>query len=132
MIRHKMLFAEFLRFGLVGAFGFVLDTATVYALAQALGLYGAGVVAYFVAASANWALNRVWTFRHRHAGGGALRQWARFLFSNSAGFIVNRGVYAALIAASPLVHAYPVLAVAAGAGAGMVLNFLSARHFVFR
>jgi putative flippase GtrA len=31
-----------------------------------------------------------------------------------------------------VVRAYPVLALALGAGAGMTLNFLSARHWVFR
>ncbi len=129
--RHHAAIVEFFRFGCVGTLGFLIDTATVYALAGALGLYGAGAVAYLVAASANWALNRVWTFRGRGTG-GVLRQWARFLATNTAGFVVNRGVYAALIAFLPLVHAYPVLAVAAGAIAGMGLNFFSARRFVFR
>ncbi len=129
--RHHAAIAEFFRFGCVGTLGFLIDTATVYALTGALGLYGAGAVAYLVAASANWALNRVWTFRGRGTG-GVLRQWARFLATNTAGFVVNRGVYAALIAFLPLVHAYPVLAVAAGAVAGMGLNFFSARRFVFR
>ncbi len=50
---------QFLRFGVVGASGFVLDTATVYGLRGAIGLYAAGIVAYVVAASANWALNRL-------------------------------------------------------------------------
>ncbi len=129
--RPHAAFGEFFRFGAVGALGFVVDTATVYALAGALGLYGAGAIAYLVAASTNWALNRIWTFRHRRAD-GLLRQWARFLVTNTAGFVVNRGVYAALIAFSPLVHAHPVLAVAAGAIAGMGLNFFAARRFVFR
>jgi putative flippase GtrA len=128
---HQTVIAEFFRFGSVGALGFLVDTATVYALAGALGLYGAGVIAYLVAASANWALNRVWTFRGRGRG-HAVWQWARFLVTNAGGFVVNRGVYAALIAFFPLVHAYPVLAVAAGAVAGMGLNFFSARRFVFR
>ena len=129
--RHKSLIGEFMRFGSVGTLGFLVDTATVYALAGVLGLYGAGAVAYLVAATTNWALNRLWTFRGRGTG-GVLRQWARFLATNTAGFVVNRGVYAALIAFSPLVHAHPVLAVAAGAIAGMGLNFFSARRFVFR
>lgn len=123
--------AEFLRFGMVGSLGFVIDTTTVYALARPLGLYGAGAAAYLVAASANWAFNRAWTFRAR-ARGAAHWQWARFISSNALGFLVNRGTYATLIAFSPVAHAHPVLAVAAGAVAGLGLNFIAARHWVFR
>ncbi len=125
------LLAEFLRFGTVGTLGFVIDTATVYALARPLGLYGAGAAAYLVAASTNWAFNRAWTFRGRGRG-AAHWQWARFISSNALGFLVNRGAYAALIAFSPSAHAHPVLAVAAGAIAGLGLNFAASRHFVFR
>ena len=121
---------QFLCFGIVGAFGFLIDTATVYGLRGVLGLYGAGIAAYVAAASANWALNRSWTFR----GCGNLsahRQWARFLLANAVGFVLNRGTYAALVSAVPLCAAQPVLAVAAGAAAGMGVNFSLSRRVVF-
>ncbi|HJS86037.1 MAG TPA: GtrA family protein [Acetobacteraceae bacterium] len=124
------IIGQFLRFGMVGAFGFLIDTATVYALRGILGLYGAGLAAYVVAASVNWALNRSWTFR---AGvrGAAHRQWARFLLVNLAGFVLNRGTYAALVSAVPICATQPVLAVAAGAVAGMGVNFTLCRQLVF-
>jgi putative flippase GtrA len=122
---------QFLRFGMVGSVGFLFDTATVYGLRGPLGLYGAGMVAYLVAASVNWLLNRLWTFRGRNSG-AAHRQWARFLFVNLGGFVLNRGTYATVIAFFPLAAAIPVIAVAAGAIAGLAVNFLSSRRFVFR
>ncbi|MBV9758683.1 MAG: GtrA family protein [Alphaproteobacteria bacterium] len=125
------LLAQFLRFGAVGVSGFCIDTATVYALRFRLGLYGAGMAGYLFAASANWALNRVWTFRGRSRG-LAHRQWALFLATNTAGLVLNRGTYAALIATSALCVRYPVIAVAAGAVAGMLVNFTMARQVVFR
>src|ERR1700753_4356581 len=65
---------EFFRFGLVGLVGLTIDTAMVYGTRHTFGLYGAGAVAYVVAATVNWALNRVFTFRGR--GPSALhRQW---------------------------------------------------------
>jgi putative flippase GtrA len=118
-------------FGSVGAVGFLFDTATVYALRRPLGLYGAGVIAYVVAATVNWLLNRLWTFR----GGNhdrAHRQWARFLVVNLLGFVLNRGTYALLVTFVALCAAQPVYAVAAGAIAGMFLNFTLSRTFVFR
>jgi putative flippase GtrA len=123
---------EFLRFGVVGTIGFVLDTAVLYAgLALGLGLYGGRAVSYLVAASTTWALNRLWTFRGRGEG-PAHQQWALFLLVNLIGFAMNYGTYAALIAFVPMVAAHPVLGVAAGAIAGMFGNFVLSRRLVFR
>jgi putative flippase GtrA len=122
---------QFLMFGTVGVVGFVADTATVYLLRYSLGLYGAGVVAYGVAATVTWILNRVWTFRGQGSG-PAHRQWARFLRVNLAGFVLNRGTYAALITFVSICASEPVLAVGAGAIVGMFLNFSLSRTMVFR
>jgi putative flippase GtrA len=124
------LVAQFLRFGTVGAIGFLIDTATVYTLRGSLGLYGAGMVSYLLAATSNWALNRAWTFRGQ-GGGPAHRQWARFLGVCLVGFVLNRGTYAALVTWVPLCAAQPVFAVAAGSVAGMFVNFALSRRVVF-
>lgn len=121
---------QFLRFGTVGAAGFVVDTAVVYSLRGAIGIYAAGAVAYCVAASFTWVFNRLWTFRSAprgHAG----RQWMLFLATQGAGFVVNRGVFAVLVTISPFCATYPVVAIAAGVAAGMFLNFAAAKRFVF-
>jgi len=122
---------QFLMFGSVGLAGFVVDTATVYALRHALGLYGAGMAAYLVAASVTWILNRLWTFRGQGTG-PVHRQWARFLAVNMSGFVLNRGAYALLVTFVPLCAEQPVYAVAAGAVAGMFVNFGLSRRVVFR
>jgi putative flippase GtrA len=122
---------QFLMFGTVGGIGFLADTATVYSLRRSLGLYGAGMVAYVVAATVTWILNRVWTFRG--LGSGPMhRQWARFLAVNLGGFVLNRGTYAALVTWVAVCAEEPVLAVAAGAIAGMFVNFGLSRAVVFR
>ena len=122
---------QFLMFGTVGTVGFIVDTAIVYALRGSLGLYGAGMVSYVVAATVTWWCNRVWTFRGRRSG-ALHRQWALFLLTNLGGFALNRGTYAALITFVPLCAAEPVLAVAAGSLAGMFANFGLSRRIVFR
>ena len=127
----KAVLGQFLRFGAVGAAGFLVDTACVYATRAALGLYWAGVAAYVVAASCNWALNRVWTFKDSGSG-PAHRQWARFLAVNLVGFALNRGTYAVAVGQFPLAEAHPVLAIAAGTAAGMFANFFLSRALVFR
>jgi putative flippase GtrA len=126
-----MLAEQFFRFGMVGVLGFVIDTATVYGLRGWLGLYGAGIAAYGTAASVNWLLNRVWTFRG-HGSGPAHRQWVLFMLANLVGFVLNRGTYALLVTFLAAAADQPVIATAAGAVAGMFVNFTLSRRLVFR
>ena len=128
---HIALAAQFLRFGTVGFVGLVIDTAVVYATRHQLGPYGAGLLSYLVAATGNWALNRIWTFKGQ--GSGSMhRQWAMFMVANLAGFILNRGTYAARITFMPAAAEQPVIATTAGGIAGMFVNFSLNRRLVFR
>ncbi len=125
------LLAQFLRFGTVGVAGFMVDTATVYGTRGVLGLYGAGTIAYLTAATTTWLLNRIWTFRG-HGSGPVHQQWLAFLAVNLLGFVLNRGTYFVLVTISARCAEQPVLAVAAGAIAGMFMNFHMSRSVVFR
>jgi putative flippase GtrA len=96
-----------------------------------VGPYAAGVISFFVVGSINWVANRYWTYRHlNHAA--MHRQLVMFLVANAVGFVLNRGTYIALVATQPLFHAHLVLAIGAGAGAGMFANFFLSRRLVFR
>jgi putative flippase GtrA len=124
---------QFVRFLIVGVSGLVVDTVTVYSLRHALGLYGAGMVAYVTAASSNWLLNRIWTFRGHGTGAGAAHlQWARFMVTNLLGFALNRGTYAALVTFLPIAAEQPIIAIVAGSIAGVFVNFNLSRRLVFR
>lgn len=134
--RHRLhdptaVVGQILRFAVVGTFGFLVDTAVVYASRAALGLYGAGLLAFAVAATVNWALNRSWTFRGQ-GGGPAGLQFVRYVTVNLIGFALNRGTYAVVVTFSALAANQPVLATAAGALAGMGVNFSLSRRLVFR
>ncbi len=125
------LLVQFMQFATVGVAGLVVDTATVYGLRGWLGLYGAGLAAYGTGATTTWLLNRIWTFRGQ--GSGPIHhQWARFLMANLGGFVLNRGTYFILVTVMPLAAQQPVIATAAGAVAGMFLNFSLSRRLVFR
>ena len=124
---------QFLRFGVVGTVGFLVDSAVLLGMmALGLGPYGGRVVSYLVAASTTFALNRAWTFRSTARDAPVAAQWGRFVALNMVGFAANYGTYAALIATMPLVAAYPVLGVAAGSVAGMFINFGLSRRYVFK
>ena len=130
-VRIRVL-VQFGMFGMVGLIGFAIDTATVYALRHAVGLYVAGIVAYFTAATGTWFCNRLWTFRHLARTEAWHVQWRRFLTANLGGFVINRGLYALLVTFVDLAAREPVIAVFAGGLAGMTLNFNLSRKLVFR
>lgn len=123
---------QFVSFGLVGFAGLAVDLTCVYGLRRTVNLYVAGVVGYVFAATATWALNRTFTFRAHVSRVPMWRQWVSFLAANTAGFILNRGTYAVLIASFQSAAAQPGIAVFAGAVAGMAVNFTLSRRMVFR
>jgi putative flippase GtrA len=122
---------DFLRFGIVGAAGFVVNIAAVYAVRGAVGLYAAGVIGWVIAATTTWWLNRAWTFKGR--GNGAMHhQWLRFLSVSLVGFTLYYTTFSLLIAHFPICVRYPVIPSFAGVLAGMVSNFTLSRTLVFR
>ena len=129
---HLALLAEFIVFGVVGVVGFLVDTFVVYATRRWMGLYLGGVLAYVAAVTTTWWLNRVWTFRDRGSDGHMARQWAAFVMASLPGLCLNLGSYFVLITVVPICALHPVIAIAAGAVAGMFANFTLSRTVVFR
>ena len=126
------LAAQVLKFGTVGGLGLVWDVSTVYALQPMIGVTSAALGAFFVAATMNWMLNRLWTFRGRGSDASLVRQWLSFLGANGLGFTLNRSAFFALIWLVPFCRAHLVTALAAGSLAGMSANFTLSRRLVFR
>jgi len=131
--RFGRIVRQFFSFGVVGVAGFVVDAGVLTLMLHTTraGPYLGRVVSFLCAATTTWALNRIFTFRDhvtRHTLGA---QWLRFLAANAIGGSVNFGTYSLLLATTALFAAYPVLAVAVGALAGMTVNFTLSRTYVF-
>jgi len=124
---------QFLKFGIVGACGFVLDCAFVYSGIYLFGISrtAAGLISFFPVVTFTWFGNRVFTFRDAPRG-DMHKQWARFAVACAIGLAFNRGTYVLLINNSQLVFDYPVLGLLAGTGAGMFFNFFTSKKLVFR
>lgn len=122
---------QFLRFALAGVVGFVVDAAVLYAaLGLGLGYYLGRVLSFLAAAFTTWQINRRYTFRPQ-AAEDRFREWLRYLLAMLGGGVINYGVYALIIYNAPRGSWTPLLAVAAGSVAGLVVNFLSAKFWVF-
>jgi putative flippase GtrA len=126
--------ARFIRFGLVGAAGFVVNEAALWVMLSVLGLdrYTAQIPAFFVAVTFTWWGNRVLTFRAHAARTSLLREWAKFVAANGLGAIANYALYVSLLRFAPYPLNSPYLALAAGTLLGLVFNFTMSKRFVFR
>jgi putative flippase GtrA len=130
---ERKLIKQFIKFGMVGTVGFVVDVGVLKFCTLMLGMnpYGGRVFSFLAGASTTWILNRVFTFRGEGRGPAHV-QWAKFLAVSAGGFTLNYGTYSLLIATIPLVREYLSLGVAAGSIAGMFFNFFVSRKVVFR
>ncbi|MES2262030.1 MAG: GtrA family protein [Pseudomonadota bacterium] len=123
---------EMVRFAIAGVAGLLVDIAVLYG-AQALGTgwYLGRVLSFLAAVYVTWRINRRYTFQSR-AAGSTWQEWWRYLSAMAGGGAVNYAAYSAVLLALPAARWVPLFAVAAGSVAGMGVNFLSARYFVFK
>jgi putative flippase GtrA len=128
--------SRFLRFGAVGAAGFVVDEAILSIGHYLLGLdpYAARGISILCAMTFTWWGNRTLTFaEHAAEGTGAvLREWLKFMLANALGAVVNYATYTLCVRYAPAPLSNPLLATALGVGVGMVFNFTLSQRFVFR
>ncbi len=124
--------AQFFWFGIAGLIGFLVDSGVLYLLKEAMGVYAARAVSFIAAAFSTWLFNRAITFREQKSGHSTSKEFGLYLALMMIGGSVNYGVYALLISREALVAQHPVLGVAAGSLAGMVINLLTSRFLLFR
>lgn len=129
VVRSKLL-----RFAMVGVFGLLVNEAALFVCLRFTHLdkVESWFPAFLAAVTFTWLGNRTITFREHAGRSGLLAEWAAFVVANSVGAITNYCVYFALVKMAPAPISNPLLALAAGAVAGMLFNFSAAQRFVFR
>lgn len=123
---------EFMLFGIAGVFGFVVDTAVLYLLKDAMGPFYARGVSFLAAVFATWSINRMFAFRERKSTLQKKHEFIVYLVLMLAGGAVNYGVYSWLVVSYALVRQYLIIGVAMGSIAGMIINFVMSRFLLYR
>jgi putative flippase GtrA len=123
----------FIRFGLVGAAGFIVDYSVLHVTMQFEGwsAWQARFVSFPVAVAATWMLNRSFTFKH-HASHRPWRQAMVYVGVQLCGGAVNIAVYDLALMLRPSLNSMVVIPLAFGAVAGICVNFLGSKHIAFR
>jgi putative flippase GtrA len=88
---------QLIKFGAVGASGFIVNLAVYTLLLKAAGLHyvAAATGSFLLAASWNYSWNRTWTFRAQRGHFGI--QGMRFFIVSATVYAANVGVLAALV-----------------------------------
>ncbi len=126
---------QFLRFAAIGCVGFAIDAGALVALMEVASLnpFAARFVSFPLAVLGTWALNRRFVFASSAASpGDAAREYGRYFGVQTIGAATNMLVYVIAILSLPALSSHPVAALALGALAGLVVNFVGAKSLVFR
>jgi putative flippase GtrA len=115
-----------------GVLGFIVDAGVLQLLVVGLAWdrYSGRLISFLAAATATWLFNRHYTFHgpRRHSLAG---EWARYVLAMSVGFACNFAAYSALVYFFDLDRQWLILAVAAGSIAGLGVNFMASRYWVY-
>jgi len=89
IILNKSFLLKFLKFGIVGGTGVIVDFSFTWLCKEKLHIqkYIANSIGFTIAATTNWFLNRIWTF-HSH-NPEVLNEYSRFLIISAIGLGIN-------------------------------------------
>lgn len=122
---------SFFRFGIIGALGFFIDAGVLYLLLLGgLDYFLGRIISFLLAVLFTWQLNRRFTFKVKPSFIWWQEAW-RYLGVSSLGGVVNLCVYSLVIIMAEPSSLIPLIGVALGSIAGMGVNYLAARKFVF-
>ncbi|WP_244815392.1 GtrA family protein [Caballeronia sp. Lep1P3] len=123
---------QFLRFVIAGVVGFVVDAGALYlAMKAGAGPYVGRVISFLLAVFATWQINRRYTF-DRKTDRSIWREWNEYLLAMAFGGVCNYAAYIVAMHMLPDAPWTPLAGVGVGSIAGMGVNFLSAKLWVFR
>jgi putative flippase GtrA len=127
------LSGAFLRFGCIGVVGFLIDAGVLTLLSRQWGmnLYLARCFSFGAASFVTFLLNRRFTFTDARER-TARSEYLRYMTVQSVGSLTNLAVFMVLVSLFPQLAQTPVVPLAFGSAAGLVVNFAGSRFWAFR
>lgn len=132
--------SQFFRFLLVGGTGFCIDASVLFALTAFTGIgpYAGRIMSFLTSMLFTWQCNRRFTFRTSSSGKGRTSkasigaEGGSYLVISVIGAMANYLVYAWAVSLLPQSEMALVAGVALGSIAGLLLNFVGYKFWVFR
>jgi putative flippase GtrA len=127
---------QFVKFASIGGIGFAIDATvlTILAVLMGMNVYLARVFSFSLAVLVTWRQNRKYTFGvfKEESGYRQMLEYARYTAIQVIGALSNLAVFGWLIWRFPYLEGMPIVPLSVGALAGLILNFLGARFWVYK
>ena len=126
---RRLLNNQFIRFGMVGGSGLVVDLLVLAACLQLIGLdpFTSRILSIWAAMTNNWFWNRIFTFK---SAGRPLSEYLRFVLVNSVGAVINYSTYGALLIILEGFSTYQAVILATLVA--MTFNFVLSKVYAFK
>lgn len=113
----------FIKFCLVGGFGFLFDLSffNLFYSVLKLNIFLSRALSFIFAVNFTWFLNRRYTYLIKTQF--KFNEWMQYILGVSFGSIINYSVFVFLISNWTLALHYPIIAFAFGAISGLFFNF---------
>jgi putative flippase GtrA len=119
---------QFFYFSIVGTIGFVVDTSVLYLIYGVIGVYYSRIVSFTASVATTFIINSKLTFKSQKSGAA---HFILYFIMMIIGGTVNVLTYVYLVSSYPYVHSNPIIGVAAGSIAGLLINFTTSKYIVF-
>ena len=128
-VSDMVLRYQFIRYCVSGSTAALVDISTFYVLTQFTSIYfvAANVISFVLAASVNYTINRLWTFKSTSAN--VAGQFITFCTIGSIGLLINTGVLFALVTFASMTE---IVAKVLVTGVVLFWNYFMNKHITFK
>lgn len=126
----KPLFKQFIKFGIVGAIGTLINIAILYSLTEYIDIYYiiSEIIAFFVAGLNNYIWNKLWTFKEKIKD-QVVSKYVQFIVISLISLFVNISTLYVLV---EYFKFWYVLAEVVAIVIAFLLNFIGNKVWTFR
>lgn len=123
---------EVLLFAVAGLLGYIVDVLVTIMLNEVVNPYIARIPGFVAAATATWLFNRNYTFGVNKSKYATIwKEYLHYVGLMTIGLMVNYAVYVLAVTMLPVSIYEIALSVAFGSLAGMAVNFINSKRYIF-
>ena len=124
---------QFLKFGLIGTIGFIIDASILLFLVNVLLLEisTSRFFSFLIAVLVTWLLNRKFTFNNKKSNYSKRREYSYYLSIQTLGVFFNYAIFIILVKTMPFFEQYLVLPLAVSSIIIMFFNFFMLKKRVY-
>jgi putative flippase GtrA len=132
-IKNFLIVSRFIRFSIIGTFGYLIDISIFFAINELyeLSVYFSRIISFVFAATFSWYGNRLFTFASSKKK-RVLKEWIDYLYSMTPGAAMNYLVFLIIVFSFENTQVVLFFAFSIGVLVGLLINYNLAKKYVFK